>query len=112
MEGLADDVRLVVVEAGFTNCVKAVSVVLPLKMPSLLYWAVMEWEPTASEDVVKVAWPDASVPVPMPVAPSENVTVPVGVGARSHAALTVAVKVTDCPNTEGFADELNTVFVI
>src|SRR5215470_17458337 len=92
-----------------TVCVR-----LPLLTPEMrspLYCPVMEWEPTASEDVVKVAWPEASMPVPRLVPPSENATVPVGVVARSQAALTVAARVTGCPNTEGFADELNTVLV-
>mgnify|MGYP002261936936 CR=1 FL=1 len=34
-----------------------------------------------------------------------NVTEPVGVPVAGAAALTVAVKVTACPYTEGFADE-------
>jgi hypothetical protein len=40
----------------------------------------------------------------MAVEPSLNVTVPVGVPAPGAAAVTVAVKVTDCPIVEGFAE--------
>ena len=40
-----------------------------------------------------------------------KVTVPVGVPAPGLTALTVAVKVTDSPNTEGFTDELTEVLV-
>ncbi len=110
IEGLADDVRLVVVEAAFTDCVKAVDV-LPLKLLSPLYSAVMECEPTASDAVVKVAWAEASnVAVPRVEDPSLNVTVPVGVPLDKE--LTVAVKVTDCPNTDGLAEELSAVLVV
>jgi hypothetical protein len=48
--------------------------------------------------------------MPRLLGPSENVIAPVG--GLSAAELTVAVKVTGCPNTEGFADELNEVFVM
>jgi hypothetical protein len=52
----------------------------------------MECEPTARDEVLNVAVPLLSVPVPMDVPLSLNVTVPV-------AALgeTVAVKVTELP---------------
>ena len=60
--------------------------------------------PAASEEVAKVAPPDASVAVPKVVAPSRNVTVPVGVPAPGETALTVAVNVTDWPNTDGFTE--------
>ena len=43
--------------------------------------------------------------------PSENVTVPVGVPVR-EAGLTVAVNVTDCPATDGFADDKRAVVVV
>src|SRR5438093_9233709 len=90
---------LVDVAATATVCVNAVDV-LPTKLPSPPYSAVMLWFPSASDDVVKVAWPDAfSVPVPSVVAPSLNVTVPVG---TPPAEVTVAVNVTDPPGTEGF----------
>jgi hypothetical protein len=41
--------------------------------------------------------------------PSLKVTVPVGVPVPGDVALTVAVIVTDWPNTEGFAEEASTV---
>ncbi len=40
-----------------------------------------------------------------------NVTVPVGVPDPGVTALTVAVKVTACPKTDGFAEELSAVVV-
>lgn len=58
---------------------------------------------TAREEVVSGAAPvESSVAVPMLEAPSRKVTVPVGVPAF---ALTVAVKVTACPKTDGFFEE-------
>jgi len=61
----------------------------------------------ARDEVVNTACPDASsVPVPMLVFPSKNVTVPVG---TPPAPETVAVKVTACPNADGFADEARVV---
>ena len=49
-------------------------------------------EPNVSEDVLKVAMPLDSVPVPSVVAPSLKVTEPVGVPAPGDATVTVAVK--------------------
>ena len=40
-----------------------------------------------------------------------NVTVPVGVPAPGACTVTVAVNVTDCPNFEGFADDVTDVVV-
>ena len=48
------------------------------------------------------------VVVPMTFAPSKNWTVPLGV----PVAVTVAVKVTDCPVTDGFAEEATAVLVV
>ena len=51
------------------------------------------------------------VPVPSVVVPSRNVTVPVGVPDPGDTAVTVAVKVIDCPKTEGLAEVLTAVDV-
>ena len=67
--------------------------------------------PTANAEVVNVAIPPLSVPVPTGLPPSRKVTVPVGVPAPGATGETVAVKVTDWPNTEGFADEVTVVAV-
>ena len=57
-------------------------------------------------DVLNVATPEPfSVPVPRVVEPSRNVTVPVGVPEPGALAVTVAVNVTDWPNTEGLAED-------
>jgi len=50
--------------------------------------------------------------LPMTVTPSRKFTVPVGLPAPGAVTVTVAVKVTDCPNTDGFADELRLVLVL
>ena len=65
--------------------------------------------PAASADVVKVATPAASVPVPIEDPPSRKVTDPVAVPAPGATAETVAVNVTDCPNADGFSDEVSAV---
>ena len=51
--------------------------------------------------------PLASIPVPSVVEPSVNVTVPVAVLGD-----TVAVRVTDWPKVEGFAEEESVVVVL
>ena len=67
----------------------------------------MLWLPTVSELVAKVATPEPlRVPLPMVVAPSLKVTVPLGVPLPP---VTVAVKVTDCPKTDGLAELVTTV---
>src|SRR6266566_4029608 len=72
----------------------------------------MECEPTASVLVTNIAWPEPSrVPVPRGLEPSLKVTVPVGVPAPGLFAVTVAVKVTGCPDTEGLAEEVTPVVV-
>jgi len=58
-----------------------------------------------------VAVPPDNVPVPSVVAPSRKVTVPVGV-ATVVLPVTVAVKVTLCPKTDGLADEATVVVVL
>src|SRR5207247_1349865 len=52
------------------------------------------------------------VPVPRVLEPSLKVTVPVGVPAPGLLAVTVAVKVTDCPDSDGLAGELTGVVVL
>src|SRR5207302_9036911 len=59
-----------------------------------------------------VAWPEASsAALPRFVAPSKKVTVAVGVPAAGATAVTVAVKVMACPNTDGLTDVMNAVAV-
>ena len=67
----------------------------------------MECEPIASDDVLKVAAPLLTLPLPSTVLPSLNVTVPVAVVAEI-----VAVNVTGEPIADGFADDDNVVVVL
>ena len=73
---------------------------------------MIECDATLRALVLKVAWPALSVPVPKVAAPSLKVTVPVGVPLPGAEALTVAVKVTDWPETEGLAEEATVVVVL
>src|SRR5436190_15322611 len=62
--------------------------------------------------MVNRAWPEPSrVPVPRMLGPSLKVTVPVGVPAPALRAFTVAVKVTDCPDTDWLCEEVTPVVV-
>src|SRR5439155_1511772 len=109
-DGLAEELADVVVPYFFI-CV-SLEEVLPLKFASPPYDALIEWEPTASVLVTNVAWPEEfRVPVPRVRGPSLNVTVPVGVPVPLVFAVTVAVKVTRCPDTDGLIEETTPVVV-
>src|SRR5205809_919293 len=78
-DGLAEDVRLVLVFALLTTCETA-ALVLVRKLPSPMYAAVIEWVATESAPVLKVHVNGAAAgneQVPMLVAPSRKFTVPV-----------------------------------
>ena len=68
--------------------------------------------PNGRLDVVSVAVPPATMPDPIEVVPSKKVTLPVGVPAPGKTGTTAAVRVTACPNTDGFRLELTLVVVI
>ena len=73
--------------------------VLPANAASPLYTPVIECDPTTRPAVVRVAVPPANVTgAPRFPAPSLNCTVPVGVPEPDD---TVALNVTDSPNTDG-----------
>src|ERR1051325_2460945 len=76
--------------ARFTVC-KITGDVLLLKPVAPEYEAVITCNPAARVEVLNVAMPPSSVPVPSVVPRSLNVTTPVGV---PPVALTVAVNVT------------------
>src|SRR5437667_10173055 len=74
----------------------------------------MECDPTLSEDVAQLARPwlrERLLQLVMAVPPSWKVTFPAGVPAPGLLAVTVAVKVTDCLNTDGLVEELTDVVV-
>src|SRR5439155_1301539 len=109
--GFADDATVVVVDALPMVWLSAADV-LPVKPVSPAYCAVIVCAATARELVASVAWRAAfSAPAPSDVAPSKNVTVPVGVALPEATAFTVAVNVTACPTTAGFADDATVVVV-
>ena len=60
----------------------------------------------------EVAEPETNVTVPREVTPSKNSTVPFAVPAPGEPAATAAVKVTDWPKSEGFAEDVNVVVVL
>jgi hypothetical protein len=66
--------------------------------------------PTDNVVVINVATPLVSATgAPNADPPSRNCTVPVGVPPPE---VTVAVNVTDCPNVEGFGDDVTVVVVL
>src|SRR5579872_5194593 len=69
----------------------------------------MVWLPAVRAEVLKLAIPPESVPVPIGLPPSRNITVPVGVPEPGATAVTVAVRVTASPKTEGLTDEVTVV---
>jgi len=76
------------------------------------YCAVIECVPAVSAEVANVAAPPPfRDPAPSTVAPSKKVTVPVGVPVPGAITVTVAVKFTVPPATEGFTSALSTVAV-
>jgi hypothetical protein len=95
-----------VVFAGFTTWLSGVEV-LEVKEAFPSYSAVIESVPAANFVVVKLATPPLSVAVPRLAVPFLNVTRPVGVPLNCGA--TVAVKVTDCPKTDGLSELTRTV---
>lgn len=107
IEGLAEELSPVVVSALFTVWEKFDDV-LVLKLVSPLYTAVIWlWLPTLRLVVVHVAWPEPRVCVPQPVMvepPSRKFTVPLRAPEPGAVTLTVAVNVTDWPNTDGLGD--------
>jgi len=107
-DGFTNEVTVVELLARLTVWVMAVEV-LPLKLLSPPYVTVIVWLPTESNEVANVALPALKLAVPNVAAPSRNVTVPVGVPVAGATALTVAVKVTAWPKTDGFTDEVTVV---
>src|SRR5712692_9014934 len=92
----------VMVVVHCTTCT-SVAEVLPRKLPSPLYVAVMLWLPTCSAaDVIAALNVGPKGLVPRTTAPSRNVTVPVGAPTPGGTTETVAVNVTACPNVDGF----------
>ena len=72
----------------------------------------MEWVPTASVELVKLAAPLFRLAVPSVVVPSVNVRNPAGVPTPGETALTATVNVTDWPKNEGLLFDVTAVEVL
>ena len=73
----------------------------------------MSWLPTARDETKTVATPlPLSVPEPIIVLVVESNKVTLPVGVPLNCGLTVAVKVTVCPNSDGFGDAARPVVVV
>jgi len=72
----------------------------------------MEWLPGASAEVLNMAVPDVRAIVPKAVELSLIVMLPDGVNnAEEELGLTVTVKLTCCPNTDGLTEATRAVTV-
>src|SRR5579864_4449 len=106
---------VVVVGAEFTVWLSAPALLRKLcgvsELP--LYPALMVCDPCDKDGTTHVACalPFSTTALQSTVDPSLKVTVPVGVPVAGATVLTVAVNVTDCPKTDGFALELTLVVV-
>lgn len=106
--GFSEEASVVVVVRGvITNGFAAE--LLKAKFESPEYWAIIECEPTASEEMLSVACPAPNVLVPSKIPLSRKLTLPVGVPVG--VVETVAVIVTTWPNMPGFGDGLTVVTV-
>jgi len=113
-DGFCDDATVVAVESLLTVWVSGEAVLsLPVKLLSPLYTAVTVWAATLRFEIAPlVAVPlDRVTGLPKAEPSIENCTVPVRVPAPGATGFTVAVNVTDWPETEGLADEATVVVV-
>lgn len=69
LAGLAEELRLVLVGSWFTVWFRMLEV-LPVKVPSPAYVAVIEWAPTVRVETARLACPEFKVEVPKGDAPS------------------------------------------
>ena len=111
-DGFCEEVSVVAVLSWLTTWL-TVFEVLPASLVSPLYTAVIECDPTDSAAVLILALPPLSVTGPPKLEPSIwNCTVPPGVPAPGALAVTLAVKVTVWPKTDGFCEEVSVVAVL
>jgi hypothetical protein len=118
IDGFTEEVRVVEVGAGLTVWPRLPE--LPLKAPSVfVYTALMVCgEPLTFRVAVAllvaiaaVPDPESSTAAPNGTPSTENWTEPVGVAVVAPVLVTVAVKTTDCPKVDGFAEEATVVVV-
>jgi hypothetical protein len=84
--------------------------VLPRKLESLAYTAVIAFFPTGNAEVVKLAEPSFNAPGPSSVVPFINETVSPS-GGIPALELTAAVNVTPSPEVDGFSEEVSVIVV-
>ena len=106
--GFRFDATLVVAVACVTVCVR-VPEVLPAKLPSPLYFAVMECDPGVKFEIASCAALLEIVTAPRDVVPSRNVMPPVAEPPK--LGTTFAVNVMDCANAAGLAFDETVVVV-
>jgi len=114
-DGFTVEASVVVVLANGAVLTVWINAVEALALKSTLpaYSTVSKWEPTIKAAVENVACPEpSSAPVPTVAAPSLKVTVPLRVPAPGAVAVTIAVKVTDWPDVDGFTEELSVAVVL
>ena len=107
--GFALDDTAVVVPARLTICV--IAALLDAHVLRQLYDAVITWLIAGRGPVLKLAWPEGprAIGPASTVAPSANITLPSVTGEPFD--VTIAVRVADCPNTDGFTVEISDVVV-
>jgi hypothetical protein len=105
VDGFWEEVRTVLLT--WRTVWTSVGDVLPESLASPPYTAVMLWLPTDRLGVMSTAFPAFRALVPRLVVPSKKVTVPV-----ANDGVTVAVKVTASPTTEGLREEASVVLVL
>ncbi len=91
----------------FTVCTTDPELPVMLEVP--LYVAVTVVFPAGNAEVVRLALPPDRLTVPRVVVPAVNVTVPTG---TTVGDLTVALKTTFSPTTDGFGEEVTVVVVV
>ena len=108
-EGLREEASVVVVAILFTVCVSDAEV-LPRKLVSPPYMAVIVLDPSGREEVLKVAAPPLRVTVPRVTEFRLNVAEPVGI--PPNCPDTLAVNVTVWPTTDGLTEDESAVEVV
>ena len=115
LDGLAEEEIVMVALALVTVWLTGEAVLsLPARLLSPIKTAVIAvLDPTAKVEIEVLAVPpDKATALPNGVPLVLNCTVPVGVAELGATTLTVAVKVTDWPETEGLAEEATVVVVL
>jgi hypothetical protein len=95
-DGFSDETKAVVVVALLTTWLITFDV-LPGKFESPPYTALTAFVPAGNVEVIKLAEPPVSAPVPSTVVPFTNEMVSPSGGGAPALEVTVAVKVTACP---------------